>query len=118
MLGWRRTHGEVGDADFTSHCTISSISMVVPMRNDRSHMDLLISHRKTPMYLQGYNPSLMIYGLASSFPLPSSRFRKDMKPSRIRLHMHGLLFGLIDTSEVMPEPNMVGTATKDQIDCG
>ncbi|KAG0503178.1 hypothetical protein HPP92_003250 [Vanilla planifolia] len=37
----------------------------------------------------------------------------DMKPSKLRLFFYGLLFGLADTWEAMPERNMVGKAIKD-----
>nr|WKA69987.1 caffeoylshikimate esterase [Crocosmia x crocosmiiflora] len=38
---------------------------------------------------------------------------EDMKPSKLRLFLFGLLFGAADTWQMMPENNMVGKAIRD-----
>ncbi|KAK8955503.1 hypothetical protein KSP40_PGU013853 [Platanthera guangdongensis] len=62
------------------------------------------------MYLQSISDDLWT-GIILSAPL--IQIPEDMKPSRIRLFIYGLLFGLADTWEAMPEQNMVGKAIKD-----
>lgn len=62
------------------------------------------------MYLQSISDDLWT-GIILSAPL--IQIPEDMKPSRIRLFAYGLLFGLADTWEAMPEQNMVGKAIKD-----
>nr|UIP35226.1 caffeoyl shikimate esterase 1 [Leucojum aestivum] len=47
------------------------------------------------------------------FSAPLFVIPDDMKPSKIRLFVFGLLFGLADTWEVMPDNKMVGKAIKD-----
>ncbi|KAK9987568.1 hypothetical protein SO802_027807 [Lithocarpus litseifolius] len=46
--------------------------------------------------------------LAPLFVMP-----ENMKPSKVRLFMYGMLFGIADTWAAMPDNKMVGTAIKD-----
>lgn len=50
-------------------------------------------------------------GLILSAPL--FMIPEDMKPSKVRLFLFGLLFGLADTWEAMPDNKMVGKAIRD-----
>ncbi|GAB2256200.1 hypothetical protein Droror1_Dr00009978 [Drosera rotundifolia] len=47
------------------------------------------------------------------FSAPLFVIPEDMKPSKLRLFMYGLLFGLADTWAVLPDSKMVGKAIKD-----
>ncbi|CAL9095854.1 unnamed protein product [Musa textilis] len=47
------------------------------------------------------------------FSAPLFVIPDDMKPSRLRLFLYGLLFGLADTWAAMPDNKMVGKAIKD-----
>ncbi|KAK9141604.1 hypothetical protein Syun_011004 [Stephania yunnanensis] len=47
------------------------------------------------------------------FSAPLFVIPENMKPSKIRLFMYGLLFGLADTWATMPDNKMVGKAIKD-----
>ncbi|KAG0498940.1 hypothetical protein HPP92_003631 [Vanilla planifolia] len=64
--------------------------------------DLLVYFRSDPDLWTGFILS------APLIDIPD-----DMKPSKLRLFFYGLLFGLADTWEAMPERNMVGKAIKD-----
>ncbi|KAI4325272.1 hypothetical protein MLD38_030686 [Melastoma candidum] len=61
------------------------------------------------VYFQS-NPDLWT-GLIFSAPL--FVMPEPMKPSRVRLFMYGLLFGIADTWASMPENKMVGKSIKD-----
>ncbi|PKA63444.1 hypothetical protein AXF42_Ash005339 [Apostasia shenzhenica] len=62
------------------------------------------------MYLKSASDGLWT-GVILSAPLII--IPDDMRPSKLRLFLYGLLFGLADTWEAMPEKNMVGRAIKD-----
>lgn len=62
------------------------------------------------IYLKSMDDGLWS-GVILSAPL--IRIPDQMQPSRLRLFAFGLLFGLADTWEAMPETNMVGRAIKD-----
>lgn len=61
------------------------------------------------MYLQ--SPPDTWTGLVFSAPL--FVMPENMKPSKVRLFLYGLLFGLADTWPTMPDNKMVGKAIKD-----
>ncbi|XP_010909636.1 caffeoylshikimate esterase [Elaeis guineensis] len=62
------------------------------------------------LYLRTPEPGVWT-GLIFSAPL--FVIPDDMKPSRVRLFLYGLLFGLADTWQAMPDNKMVGKAIKD-----
>lgn len=62
------------------------------------------------IYLKSIDSDLWT-GMILSAPL--IQIPDAMQPSRIRLFLFGLFFGLADTWEAMPETNMVGRAIKD-----
>lgn len=62
------------------------------------------------IYLKSMDDDLWS-GVILSAPL--IQIPEQMQPSRVRLFVFGLLFGLADTWEAMPETNMVGKAIKD-----
>ena len=64
------------------------------------------------IYLRSPDPAATWTGLILSAPL--FVIPDDMKPSKTRLFLFGLLFGLADTWEAMPDNKMVGKAIKDR----
>ncbi|XP_072999285.1 caffeoylshikimate esterase [Typha latifolia] len=95
----------------------ASLSFFLSVRSDKSYSDL-------PAFLFGESmggaATLLMYlrsppdawtGLIFSAPL--FVIPEDMKPSRLRLFLFGLLFGLADTWQAMPDNKMVGKAIKD-----
>ncbi|KAG0503176.1 hypothetical protein HPP92_003248 [Vanilla planifolia] len=117
LLGHGRSDGlrcYVGDLDSIAQASFSFFSSV---RRSPEYAHL-------PSFLFGESMgglvTLLIYfrsdpdlwtGFILSAPLID--IPDDMKPSKLRLFFYGLLFGLADTWEAMPERNMVGKAIKD-----
>ncbi|KAK9101883.1 hypothetical protein Sjap_019137 [Stephania japonica] len=117
LLGHGRSDGircYLGDLEKVAS---ASLSFFLSVRTTESHLPL-------PAFLFGESmgglATLLMYfqsppdtwtGLIFSAPL--FVIPENMKPSKIRLFMYGLLFGLADTWATMPDNKMVGKAIKD-----
>lgn len=107
-------HGYLGDLAAAAD---ASLSYFLSVRKSEKYKDL-------PAFLFGESlgglVTMLMYlrseagvwtGLILSAPL--FMIPEDMKPSKVRLFLFGLLFGLADTWEAMPDNKMVGKAIRD-----
>ncbi|XAR50588.1 2-acylglycerol O-acyltransferase [Bertholletia excelsa] len=117
LLGHGRSDGlrcYLGDME---KIAATSLSFFVSVRKSEAYKDL-------PAFLFGESmggaATMLMYfqsepdtwtGLMFSAPL--FVIPENMKPSKVRLFMYGLLFGLADTWASMPDNKMVGKAIKD-----
>lgn len=116
LLGHGRSdglHGYLGDLEAVAAASLSFFRSVRESRPARVPSFLfgesLGGLVTTLIYLQ--SPPGLWTGLILSAPL--FVIPEDMKPSRVRLFLFGLLFGAADTWQAMPENNMVGKAIRD-----
>lgn len=119
LLGHGRSDGlrcYLGDLPSVADASLSYF-LHVRTSPDRRHLPAFIFGESLGglvsllMYLRSPDPSAWT-GLIFSAPL--FVIPDDMKPSRLRLFLFGLLFGLADTWEAMPDNKMVGKAIKDK----
>lgn len=117
LLGHGRSdglHGYLGDMEKVA---AASLSFFVHVRRSEPYKSL-------PAFLFGESmggmATMLMYfqsepdtwtGLIFSAPL--FVMPEDMKPSKVRLFLYGLLFGVADTWAAMPDKKMVGKSIKD-----
>ncbi|PON66399.1 Alpha/beta hydrolase fold [Parasponia andersonii] len=117
LLGHGRSDGLRGYLGDMEKVAAASLSFFAHVRRSEPYRDL-------PAFLFGESmggaATMLMYfqsdpdtwtGLIFSAPL--FVMPEDMKPSKVRLFLYGLLFGVADTWAAMPDKKMVGKSIKD-----
>ncbi|XP_062089786.1 caffeoylshikimate esterase [Humulus lupulus] len=117
LLGHGRSDGLRGYLGDMEKVAATSLSFFLHVRRSEPYKDL-------PAFLFGESmggaATMLMYFQSDPdawtgviFSAPLFVMPEDMKPSKVRLFLYGLLFGLADTWAALPDKKMVGKSIKD-----